>query len=73
MSFFQQISYDINLALTAGGPYGSTVLAAMYVYDKAFVSKAYGVGQTQAIILFVITAIVAVSQAVINKRMEVEA
>ena len=65
--------YDINLALTAGGPYGSTVLAAMYVYDKAFVSKAYGVGQTQAIILFVITAIVAVSQAVINKRMEVEA
>ena len=65
--------YDLNLALTEGGPFGSTVMAAMYVYDKAFVSKAYGPGQTEAIILFLFTAIIAVSQAILNKRKEVEA
>ena len=65
--------YDLNLALTEGGPFGSTVLAAMHVYDKAFVSKAYGTGQTEAVILFLITAVIAVSQAVYNKSKEVEA
>ncbi len=65
--------YDINLALTEGGPFGSTVLAAMHVYDEAFVAKQYGIGQTEAIILFLITAIIAVSQALINKSKEVEA
>ena len=44
--------YDLNLALTEGGPFGSTVMAAMYVYNKAFVTKSYGPGQTEAGILF---------------------
>ena len=65
--------YDLNLSLTAGGPFGSTVLAAMHVYNKAFVEKAYGVGQTEAIILFLFTALIAVFQAKINKSKEVEA
>lgn len=65
--------YDLNLALTEGGPFGSTVMAAMYVYNKAFVTKSYGLGQTEAVILFLFTAIIAVSQAMINKRKEVEA
>ena len=56
-----------------GGPFGSTVMAAMYVYNKAFVTKSYGPGQTEAVILFLFTAIIAVSQAVMNKRKEVEA
>ena len=65
--------YDVNLSLTEGGPYGSTVMAAMYVYQKAFSAKQYGVGQTEAIILFIFTAVIAVSQTIINKRKEVEA
>lgn len=65
--------YDVNLSLTEGGPYNSTTMAAMYVYDKAFQSKEYGVGQTEAIILFIITAVIAVSQAMLSKRKEVEA
>lgn len=65
--------YDVNLSLTEGGPFGSTRLAAMYVYDKAFESKQYGVGQTEAIILFIITAVIAVTQTMVNKRKEVEA
>ena len=31
--------YDVNLSLTEGGPYGSTVMAAMYVFQKAFSAK----------------------------------
>ena len=65
--------YDVILSLTEGGPYGSTVMAAMYVYQKAFSAKQYGVGQTEAIILFIFTAVIAVSQTIINKRKEVEA
>ena len=65
--------YDVNLSLTEGGPFGSTRLAAMYVYDKAFEAKQYGVGQTEAIILFIITAVIAVTQTIMNKRKEVEA
>ena len=53
--------YDLNLALTEGGPFGSTVMAAMYVYNKAFVTKSYGPGQTEAVILFLFTAVVTVS------------
>ena len=41
--------------------------------NKAFVTKSYGPGQTEAVILFLFTAIIAVSQAVMNKRKEVEA
>lgn len=44
-------------------------MAAMYVYNKAFVTKSYGPGQTRRqVILFLFTAIIAVSQAVMNKR-----
>ena len=65
--------YDLNLSLTAGGPYGSTTLAAMSVYEKAFAAKQYGQGQTEAVVLFIITAIVAVAQARMGKSKEVEA
>ena len=65
--------YDVNLSLTEGGPGGATTLAAMFVYNKAFTSKLYGPGQTEAVILFVVAALIAVSQAVLNQRKEVEA
>lgn len=67
------MAYDVNLTLTQGGPYGSTELVAMRVYNKAFVSEQYGVGQTQALILFLVVAAVTVTQVVISKRQEVEA
>ena len=31
--------YDMNLSLTSGGPYGTTEMAAMHVYEKAFTSR----------------------------------
>lgn len=67
------MAYDLNLALTGGGPYGSTRLASMHVFQKAFQSYQYGVGQAEAIVLFVIVTIVAVSQVLLTKKFEVEA
>jgi raffinose/stachyose/melibiose transport system permease protein len=67
------MTYDLNLALTAGGPYGSSQLASMHIYQKAFQSNQYALGQAEAIILFVTVAIVAVSQVMVTKKFEVEA
>lgn len=67
------MSYDLNLALTNGQPYGSTRLAAMHIYQKAFQANEYGIGQAEAIVLFIAVAIAAVSQVLLTKRYEVEA
>lgn len=65
--------YDVNLSLTNGDPYGSSVLAAMHVYNQAFINKKYGTGQAEALILFVICAVVGGLQVYIGKKGEVEA
>lgn len=65
--------YDVNLTLTEGGPYNSTRLVAMYVYDKAFQSRNYGVGQAEALFLFVVVAIISGIQVYIGRKREVEA
>lgn len=65
--------YDLNLSLTAGGPFGETRMAAMYVYQKAFESKQYGVGQAEAFILFLVVVIISAVQIYLGKRKEVEA
>lgn len=62
--------YDVNLSLTKGEPYGSSVMAAMHVYNQAFTYKNYGVGQAQALILFVVCAVVGVTQVYIGKKGE---
>ena len=67
------MTYDLNLALTNGQPYGSTRLLSMHIYQKAFQANEYGVGQAEAIILFVTVAIATVSQVLLTKRFEVEA
>ena len=61
------------LSLTAGAPYGTTEMAAMHVYEKAFTSRQFGVGQAEALILFVIVAIISGIQVYLTKRQEVEA
>ena len=63
--------YDVNLSLTKGEPYGSSVMAAMHVYNQGFTYKNYGVGQAQALILFVVCAVVGVTQVYIGKKGEV--
>ena len=65
--------YDVNLSLTAGAPYGTTEMAAMHVYEKAFTSRQFGVGQAEAFILFVIVACISGAQVYFTKKKEVEA
>lgn len=65
--------YDVNLSLTKGEPFGSSVMAAMHVYNQAFTYKNYGTGQAQALILFIVCAIVGVTQVYIGKKGEVAA
>ena len=65
--------YDVNLSLTAGGPYGTTQLAAMHVYEKAFTSRQFGVGQAEALILFIVVACISGLQVYLTKKQEVEA
>lgn len=65
--------YDVNLSLTNGDPYNTSVMAAMHVYNQAFTYKNYGVGQAEALVLFIICAIVGVTQVYIGKKAEVAA
>lgn len=65
--------YDINYSLTAGGPFNSTMMVSMNIVNKAFVQNNYGMGQAEAIILFIIVAIVAGIQVYIGKKGELEA
>lgn len=64
--------YDVNLSLTKGGPYNTTQLIAMHVYNDAFVNQNLGPGQAKAFILFAIVAAVAVLQVSILKNKEVD-
>ncbi len=65
--------YDVNLSLTDGEPFGSSVLAAMHVYNQAFVYKNYGTGQAEALVLFIVCAVIGLVQVYVGKKGEVEA
>ena len=67
------MTYYLNFSLTEGNPFGSTVMASMYVYRKAFSEKNYGLGQTEAILLFVVCAFVSLMQIYFTKKKEVQA
>ncbi|MCI6174352.1 MAG: sugar ABC transporter permease [Clostridiales bacterium] len=62
------MSYDVNLSLTAGGPFKSTELIAYKIYQTAFTSMEFGVGQAQAVVLFVIVAAVSLLQVHFTRR-----
>ena len=65
--------YDLNYSLTAGGPYDSTTMATMSIVNKAFVQNQYSLGQAEAIILFVVVAVLSGIQVYIGKRGELKA
>lgn len=65
--------YDLNLTLTGGGPFKSTELIAMHVYNEAFLSQNYGLGQAKAFFLFLLVTGASLLQVYLTKRMEVDA
>ena len=67
------VVYDLNLSLTKGEPFNQSVLAAMHVYNQAFVYKNYGTGQAEALVLFIVCAVIGLLQVYVGKKGEVEA
>jgi raffinose/stachyose/melibiose transport system permease protein len=64
--------YDQNLSLTAGGPYNSTQMLAMDIYNTAFSQNNMALGQSKAVIFFLIVAIISLTQVYYSKKKEVE-
>ncbi len=64
--------FDVNLALTNGGPFRSTELVTLHIYNEAFLFQNYGTGQAKAVILFFIVAAIAIFQVLMGKRLEVD-
>jgi len=65
--------YDVNLSLTKGGPFKSTEMVSMHVYGKAFLSRDYGLGQAEALVLFLLVTVITLLQVYFSKKLEVEA
>lgn len=65
--------YDQNLSLTNGGPYNSTQMVAMNIYNTAFLENKMGYAQSKAVIFFLFVAIISLTQVYLTKRKEVEA
>ncbi len=62
--------YDQNLSLTGGGPYHSTEMLAMNIYNTAFAENRMAYAQAKAVVFFVLVAFITLSQATYNKRKE---
>lgn len=65
--------YDVNLSLTKGGPYKTTELISMHIYNEAFLNYNIGPGQAKAFVLFALVAAIALLQVFALKRKESEA
>ena len=66
------MAYDVNVALTGGGPYRTTELIAMHIFQDAFAFGNFGTGQSKAVLLFILVAAAALIQVSVNKRAEVQ-
>lgn len=66
------MAYDVNVALTGGGPFRTTELISMHIFQDAFLNGNFGTGQSKAVIMFLMVAIAALVQVSISKRYEVQ-
>ncbi len=73
-------SYDLNVALTAGGPAGlfaggvvrQSELLALNIYNTAYLYNKTAEGQAKAVLFFIFLAIISIIQVSITKKKEVE-
>lgn len=66
------MAYDVNLALTGGGPFRETELISMHIFQDAFANGNFGTGQSKAVVMFIVVALAALAQVTISKRYEVQ-
>ncbi|MEQ6377890.1 sugar ABC transporter permease [Bacillaceae bacterium S4-13-58] len=63
--------FDLNFALTGGGPFRSTESLAIHIYQEAFNYNRFGLGSAKALIFFLIVAFITLLQVSFTKRKEV--
>lgn len=64
--------FDVNVALTKGGPYGTTTSMAQQIYNDAFTANRYGLANAGAMVFFVIIFAVTFLQMYLTQRKERE-
>lgn len=72
--------FDLNMAITNGAPsrilagkaVQSTEFLALNIYNTAIGKNNYALGQTKAVVFFLILALVSLTQVAISKKKEVE-
>lgn len=62
--------YDLNLALTNGGPYRSSEVIAMNIYNTAFYQYEQGYAQAKGIIFLIVIAVIAIIQLTVTRKGE---
>ena len=67
------MAYDVNVALTGGGPFRTTELISMHIFQDAFAFGNFGTGQSKAVLMFLMVATAALIQVTVSKRMEAKA
>ena len=66
------MAYGVNVALTEGGPFRTTELISLHIFQDAFGEGNFGTGQSKAVIMFIVVALAALVQVTISKRYEVQ-
>ncbi|MFD2671363.1 carbohydrate ABC transporter permease [Marinicrinis sediminis] len=66
-------SFDIIIALTKGGPFKSTEVISINIYEEAFRNSRLGYATAKSFIFFLIVALVTTIQVMYTKKKEVEA
>jgi raffinose/stachyose/melibiose transport system permease protein len=72
--------FDVNFALTAGGPSGmfmgraimTNEFLALNIYQTAFAFRQLAQGQSKAVIFFIVLAVISLIQVRANKKREIE-
>lgn len=64
--------YDVNLALTGGGPASATEMVSMNIFNEIFAKSNYGYGQAKAIVFFIIVGVITMFQVRLTSKREVE-
>jgi len=66
------MAYDVNVALTGGGPFRTTELISLHIFQDAFGEGNFGTGQSKAVIMFIVVALAALVQVSVSKKYEVQ-
>lgn len=64
--------YDLNLALTSGGPFRSSEMVAMNIYNTAFLQYQQGYAQAKGLVFLVIIILISITQVYFTREKEVD-